>query len=94
MTGNKDIITWQQMQAFDSFENGIDWLEHRAFLKCIVGWDFDDAWENERHHPDVFSKAAARRFEPSRDSGLFVGLALCERAMGACVAFKAGNMMM
>jgi len=93
LPGHEYDVATQQRQSADSFEDGVDGFEHGAFGKGILGWNFHDAGQHERHDANVFGVTAAGGLEAGGDAGAFVSLALGEGVMPAKMAIEARDMM-
>src|ERR1035437_8501866 len=63
LAGYEDGFAAQQVEAFDGFEDRVDWFEHGAFKKRIARWDSDHARQDKMHDPHVFGITATRRLE-------------------------------
>ena len=91
---HEHVVAGQKIEAIDGLEDGVHRLKHGTLFKGIFSRDFYDAAQNERHHADVFGKAAAGWFESGCDAGAFVLGALSEGVVAAIVAFHAGDVVM
>ncbi len=90
---DEDVVAGQEVQAFDSLEDGVDGFEHRAFLEGVSRRNFHDARQDKRHDADELGVAAARRLETGGDAGALVGFTLRKRPVAAEMAIETRHVM-